>query len=78
MEKRTYLNKVIRDNEFDLVLSNYSDEELVNLDDDPEDLMILSMDAYGPTFLVWYMNRNYEFRKLTDAILFMKKNGYEA
>lgn len=77
MEKRTYLNKIIKDNEFDLVLSNYSNEELVNLDDDPEDLMILSMDAYGPTFLVWYMDRNYEYTKLTDAIDAIKKFGYE-
>lgn len=77
MEKRTYLNKIIKDNEFDLVLSNYSNEELVNLDDDPEDLMILSIDAYGPTYLVWYMNRNYEFDKLMNAVNFIRKNGYE-
>lgn len=77
MEKRTYLNKIIKDNEFDLVLSNYSNEEMVNLDGDPKDLVILSIDAYGPTYLVWYMNRNHEFAKLMNAVSFIRKNGYE-
>lgn len=71
-----YLNKVIKDPAFDFVLSNYSAEDLVDLDT-TDDWMVFSVDVYGPTYLISYMDRSYEFQRLMDAVNFIKKCGYE-
>lgn len=71
-----YLNKVIDSPAFAFVLSNYSAEDLVDLDT-TDDWMVFSVDSSVPTYLVSYMDLSYEFQKLSDAVNFIKKCGYE-